>query len=73
MAACCSAHFRAATMAWTSDVARDEAKRWVEQMSCPDWRDGWLMVDGTIVPLYMRPALYGNVWFDRKSNYSMNV
>ena len=31
------------------------------------------MVDGTIVPLFMRPGLYGNVWFDRKSNYSMNV
>jgi hypothetical protein len=31
------------------------------------------MVDGSLVPLYARPAFYGNVFFDRKSNYSMNV
>jgi hypothetical protein len=31
------------------------------------------MVDGTLVPLFMRPGFFGNTWFDRKSNYSMNV
>jgi len=31
------------------------------------------MVDGTLVPLYCRPGFFGNTWFDRKSNYSMNV
>ncbi|KAJ8580319.1 hypothetical protein M405DRAFT_890532, partial [Rhizopogon salebrosus TDB-379] len=35
--------------------------------------DGWVMVDGTLVSLYARPAFYGNTWYDRKSNYSLNV
>jgi hypothetical protein len=49
------------------------AKEWVEENSCPAWRDGWLMVDGTLVPLAWRPGFFGNVFFDHKCNYSMNV
>ncbi|KAG2350051.1 hypothetical protein BDR05DRAFT_833981, partial [Suillus weaverae] len=51
----------------------EQAKEWVEEASCPAWQHGWLMVDGTLVPLYQHPGFYGNTWFDRKSNYSMNV
>ena len=50
-----------------------EAKDWVEKQSCLAWRNGWLMVDGTLVPLFRRPGYFGNVFFDRKSNYSLNV
>ena len=28
------------------------AKAWVEGNSCPAWRDGWLMVDGTLVQTF---------------------
>ena len=42
-------------------------------MSFPVWCNGWLIVDGTLVPLFQHPAFYGNTWFDHKSNYSMNV
>ncbi|CAA7264516.1 unnamed protein product [Cyclocybe aegerita] len=73
MKACCSECFRAASVQWASPQAKEAAKQWVEKASCPAWRDGWLMVDGTLVPLFCRPAFFGNVWFDRKSNYSMNV
>lgn len=52
---------------------KSEAKEWVEDKSCPAWRNGWLMVDGTLVPLFRRPGYFGNVFFDRKSNYSLNV
>ncbi|CAA7257434.1 unnamed protein product [Cyclocybe aegerita] len=58
---------------WASPQAKEAAKQWVEKASCPAWRDGWLMVDGTLVPLFCQPAFFGNVWFDSKSNYSMNV
>jgi hypothetical protein len=71
--ACCSECFRAASVQWPSAQAKEVAKEWIEKVSCPAWRDGWLMVDGTLVPLFRRPAFFGNVWFDRKSNYSMNV
>ena len=67
--ACCSEWFYCASIQWASP----QAKAWVEEESCPAWHDGWLMVDGTLVPLFQQPGFYGNVWFDRKSNYSMNV
>ena len=73
MAALCSERFRRSAIRWSSEEAKEVAKAWVENHSCPGWRDGWLMVDGTLVPLFMRPAHYGNNWFDRKSNYSLNV
>lgn len=71
--ATCSQQFRNSTVQWASEEAKEIAKQWVEDNSCPAWRDGWLMVDGTLVPLFQRPAFFGNTWFDRKSNYSMNV
>jgi hypothetical protein len=73
MKATCTPRFRAASVQWASGMVKEEAKQWVEGVSCPAWRNGWLMVDGTLVPLFRRPGHFGNVWFDRKSNYSMNV
>lgn len=70
-----SEEFRVATvkMPPPGRPARESAKDWVEEHSCAAWRDGWLMVDGTLVPLYAKPGLYGSPWFYRKSNYSVNV
>lgn len=73
MLAVCKERFRRSALRWADQEAKEKAKDWVESASCPAWRDGWLMVDGTLVPLFMRPGFYGNTWFDRKSNYSMNV
>jgi hypothetical protein len=73
MQACCDEGFRRSSLCWPDDAARERAKAWVAENSCDAWRNGWLMVDGSLVPLYARPAFYGNVFFDRKSNYSMNV
>ncbi|RDX44581.1 hypothetical protein OH76DRAFT_1359516 [Lentinus brumalis] len=52
---------------------KEKAKDWVEAHSCRAWRNGWCMVDGTLVPFDDRPFWYGESYFDRKSNYSMNV
>jgi hypothetical protein len=71
--ATCSQRFRSASVQWASPEAKAAAKEWVESMSCPAWRNGWLMVDGTLVPLFRQPSWFGNIWFDRKSNYSLNV
>jgi len=73
MAALCSEWFHQSAIRWTSEESKEVAKAWVEDHSCPGWRDGWLMVDGTLVPLFMHPAHFGNNWFDQKSNYSLNV
>ncbi|KAF8816578.1 hypothetical protein BYT27DRAFT_7220661 [Phlegmacium glaucopus] len=73
MTALCDPRFRAAIMPWPNPEEIERAKAWVEGNSCPAWRDGWWMVDGTLVPLFQRPHHFGNTFFDRKSNYSMNV
>ncbi|GLB35610.1 putative DDE superfamily endonuclease [Lyophyllum shimeji] len=73
MTALCDERFRRVTMPWSSPQEIERAKAWVEGNSCPAWRDGWLMVDGTLVPLFQRPHHFGNQYFDRKSNYSLNV
>jgi hypothetical protein len=71
--AVCREEFRRATLHWPDGEEKEAAKEWVEANSCLAWRNGWLMVDGTLVPLFARPRFYGNTWYDRKSNYSMNV
>ncbi|KIM67988.1 hypothetical protein SCLCIDRAFT_106801, partial [Scleroderma citrinum Foug A] len=37
------------------------------------WREGWVMYDGTIVPLYAKPAVNGEAYYTRKSNYGLNA
>ncbi|KAI5833013.1 hypothetical protein K523DRAFT_370230 [Schizophyllum commune Tattone D] len=58
---------------WPSAAEKEAAKEWVEAASCAAWRDGWLMVDGTLVPLAEKPGHHGEAYFDRKSNYSLNI
>ena len=69
----CSERFHCVTMAWPNKEVKEQAKEWVEAHSCYKWRDVWWMVDGTLVPLFCRPSFFRNTWFDRKSNYSLNV
>ncbi|KAI0747757.1 hypothetical protein C8Q80DRAFT_1120419 [Daedaleopsis nitida] len=52
---------------------KEKAKEWVETHSCKAWWNGWCMVDGTLVPLDERLFWYGESYFDRKCNYSLNV
>lgn len=52
---------------------KEKAKAWVEAHSCSAWRDGWCFVDGTLVPLDERPVWFGESYFDRKCNYSLNI
>ncbi|KAJ7616874.1 hypothetical protein B0H17DRAFT_965471 [Mycena rosella] len=58
---------------WPTETEKDEAKAWVESVSCEEWAGGFCMVDGTLIPLFEKPGHHGEVYFDRKSNYSLNV
>ncbi|KIJ24247.1 hypothetical protein M422DRAFT_194890 [Sphaerobolus stellatus SS14] len=73
MAAVCDPIFRKRVMKWPDAAIKEKAMIWVEACSCPAWCKGWCMVDGTLVPLASRPAHFRNTWYDRKSNYSLNV
>ena len=50
-----------------------EAKTWVKEHSCKAWHNGWCLVNGTLIPLYNWPYWYGESYFDRKCNYSLNI
>jgi hypothetical protein len=52
---------------------KEKGKAWVEAHSCQAWPNGILFVDGTLIPLFDRPHWYGESYFDRKCNYSLNV
>jgi hypothetical protein len=58
---------------WPNSMEKEAAKATVERLSCPAWRDGFCMVDGTLIPLFQKPGHHGEAYFDRKSNYSLNV
>ncbi|KAJ7101260.1 hypothetical protein B0H15DRAFT_769697 [Mycena belliarum] len=55
-----------------TDEEKERAKCWVHKHSCKAWRNGWCFVDGTLIPLDQRPTWYGESYFDRKCNYSLN-
>jgi hypothetical protein len=52
---------------------KERAKAWVEAHSCKGWRNGWCLVDGTLVLLFDRPYWFGESYFDCKCNYSLNI
>jgi hypothetical protein len=58
---------------WPSEDEKEESKQWVEAASCYAWRDGYCMVDGTPIVLFQKPGYHGEAYFDRKSNYSLNL
>ncbi|KAL0057731.1 hypothetical protein AAF712_015615 [Marasmius tenuissimus] len=65
--------FRTRYVCMPTEVEKEEAKAWVEAHSCEGWQDGWCLVDGTLILLFDRPHWYGESYFDRKCNYSLNV
>jgi hypothetical protein len=65
--------FRRSAVRFPTPSEKEKAKDWVQAHSCKAWRGGWCFVDGTLVPLSNRPYWYGESYFDRKCNYSLNV
>jgi len=51
---------------------RESAKAWVAAQVCPEWSNGYMMVDGTKFPLFQRPGLHGDTWFDKSRTYSLD-
>jgi hypothetical protein len=52
---------------------KELTKEWVEKQSCREWRDGFMVVDGSKIPFYQRPGLHGDTWFDKDKEYSIDV
>jgi len=51
---------------------KERAKEYVEGVTCPEWRNGFLLADGTKFVLFQKPGLHGEAWFDKNKNYSID-
>jgi hypothetical protein len=51
---------------------KERAKAYVEAATCPEWRNGFLLADGTKFPLFQKPGLHGEAWFDKNKDYSVD-
>ncbi|KIK25262.1 hypothetical protein PISMIDRAFT_96948, partial [Pisolithus microcarpus 441] len=46
---------------------------WVESHSCPEWRGGFLCVDGSLFNLFQKPGWHSEGFFDCKSQYLLSA
>jgi hypothetical protein len=51
---------------------KEQAKQYVEEVTCPEWRNGFLLADGTKFVLFQKPGLHGEAWYDKNKNYSVD-
>ncbi|KAI0345448.1 hypothetical protein BDW22DRAFT_1325369, partial [Trametopsis cervina] len=56
-----------------TEEEKEQAKRYAEAHTCHAWRNGYISVDGTKVPLAFRPGRHGQAFFDKDRNYSFSV
>jgi hypothetical protein len=51
---------------------KEKAMEYVAWVTCPEWRNGFLLADGTKFILFQKPGLHGEVFFDKNKNYSVD-
>jgi hypothetical protein len=51
---------------------KEDAKDYVEEHTCLEWRNGFLLVDGTKFLFFQRPGLHGDTWFNKDGEYSID-
>jgi hypothetical protein len=39
------------------------ARKWAELKTCPEWRGGYLAIDGSTIELFAKPGYFGEVFF----------
>ncbi|KAG2045703.1 hypothetical protein BDR06DRAFT_985741 [Suillus hirtellus] len=49
-----------------------ELAQWfAETQTYPEWRGGYLVIDGSTIDFFTKPAYFGETFYDRKSKYSL--
>ncbi|KAH9974181.1 hypothetical protein BGW80DRAFT_1170848 [Lactifluus volemus] len=51
---------------------KEDAKDFVEKQMCSEWRNSFLLADGTKFAFFQRPGLHGDAWFDKDGEYSID-
>ncbi|KAG2053459.1 hypothetical protein BDR06DRAFT_885881 [Suillus hirtellus] len=49
----------------------DLAQKFAKSYTCPEWRGGFLAIDGSTMDLFTKPGYYVETFYDRKSKYSL--
>ncbi|SGY53830.1 BQ5605_C006g03807 [Microbotryum silenes-dioicae] len=44
---------------WPNQAECELSKAWMESKTCPEWRNGWCMVDGSLIELSRTPQWFG--------------
>ena len=60
---------------WMPQTDLEDAElscRFVEEKTCPAWRNGIFTADGSTILLLQKPGSFGETFYDRKSKYSVN-
>ncbi|KAL1671979.1 hypothetical protein EV122DRAFT_225588, partial [Schizophyllum commune] len=52
---------------------KEAAKEYIEKETCPEWRNGYLLADGTKIPVFCKPGLHGEAWYDKNKDYSLDA
>ncbi|SPO23563.1 uncharacterized protein UTRI_02242 [Ustilago trichophora] len=61
-------------LTFATEDERSRSARWVSNhVDVPEWSRGWLVADGTHIPLAWKPALYHVDYFSYKHMYSCNI
>ncbi|KIO04350.1 hypothetical protein M404DRAFT_127669 [Pisolithus tinctorius Marx 270] len=50
----------------------ERARVFTESHTCSAWRNGVFAADGSSIPLFEKPHIFGETFYDRKSRYSLN-
>lgn len=56
---------------WPNTEQKRQAKAYAADNTCEEWREGYLAVDGTGIPVFERPRLHGNLWFSKDKVYAI--
>ena len=49
----------------------EHAREYTAKTVCPEWQNGILAIDGSTINVYQKPGFHGEVFYDRKSRYSL--
>ena len=50
----------------------ERACTFTESRACPAWRNGVFATDGSSIPLFEKPHIFGETFYDRKCRYLLN-
>ena len=51
---------------------KEQAKEYVEQATCLEWHNRFILTDGTKFALFQKPGLHGEAWFNKNKDYSVD-